>query len=675
MPLIDDVRAAIHRLAPRGWTELLALHGLRLDATDLLAELRRPLVTTGGGSSIDRTVPGFEDFSPNGTAAIEPGDPARSLLFHALASPNVYPLPPGSRTDGDFPTLVELDIVENYIYAVANRRLSDLGDVVVAVFAHQYRPGSTSVHGKHADMAYSRTGIARVGTMAMHYDALRRSFWAGPAGGASGVSVMPARYGAFLAQRRKLAAQDAVVHPLNGPIAGDTNNLFLVPVHKLFPGGECLAGENVHLSFQEFHRSEKLRRIHQLPPAKGGVAPLPGFNINQPPFVRESHDLVTIQPAGACALLVSNIRQALTEPESQVSSISGKRELVRFRVPPESPTNRFITSFQIQAGPAGRAAPEYAHIRFHVRPNGQLFDVNTLDSAAYKAVLKTGQFHGVPGVEDGPLEAAHMLDNSCEGAISAQVTLSKPLKAYAAMSFVAAPDFLPLVGQIDVQRWAERKGLTGNVFFTQGGPEPLCYGRHVSPNPTLPDPSTHAGPAFDRSDQANATMTALIGPAPRGQAAVPPIKATVATTWLTDAAADVFAPGWDTSMFSDGQGEFYANYGLGSPYPEDAKLCAALNSFWPAAAPDAGRTFGMLTALPLLDQEIGLHPRHPKVLAGEASSSRGWDGEFGPFFANGGVNVNFASIERSEAVNFSKLASAMQFEGCFSPSARQTNRS
>ena len=56
----------------------------------------------------------------------------------------------------------------------------------------------------------------------------------------------------------------------------------------------------------------------------------------------------------------------------------------------------------------------------------------------------------------------------------------------------------------------------------------------------------------------------------------------------------------------------------------------------------------MLTALPLLDQEIGLHPRHPKVLAGEASSSRGWDGEFGPFFANGGVNVNFASIERSD---------------------------
>ena len=36
-------------------------------------------------------------------------------------------------------------------------------------------------------------------------------------------SVMPARYGAFLAQRRKLGAQDAIVHPLNGPTAGDNN--------------------------------------------------------------------------------------------------------------------------------------------------------------------------------------------------------------------------------------------------------------------------------------------------------------------------------------------------------------------------------------------------------------------------------------------------------------------
>ncbi|MCU1246993.1 MAG: hypothetical protein JWQ49_22 [Edaphobacter sp.] len=649
MTTLQRVKDVCDRLAPLGWRDLLLrLTGNQLDIrqatpealkTALLANLR----------SIDRTFPGFADFATDGNQGITPGFPGRSLLYHALASPNVYPSPAGSRTDDDFPTLLEIDTIENYIYSVAQKKLTGLGDVVVAVFAYQYRPGSTSVHGKHADMAYSRTGIARVGTTMMHYDALRRSFWAGPAGGVPGVAVMPARYGAFLAQRRKLTAQDAVVHPLNGPITGDSGRFFLVPIHKLFSGGDCLVGENLQLSFQEYHRSEKLRRIHQLAPAKGGVAPLAGFNINQPPFVRESHDLITLRPVGASTLLVSNPRHALAEPVTQMNSISGKQEFVRFRVPPKSARNRFFTSFLIQATNAGRAAPEYAHIRFHVRPNGELFDVNSLDTAHYSAVLSTGQFQDVPGVENGPLEAAHMLDNSCEGTISAQVSLSKQVKTFAAASFVAAPDFLPLVGQIDVQRWAESKGLTGAaVFFTQGAPEPLCYGRDVVPNPTLVDPATHTGPAFDRADQANATITALISQAPGGQATVAPGKANVATTWLTDAAADVFAPGWDTSMFRDTEGDFYANYGLGSPFPEDAKLCAALNSFWPAAAPDTGRTFGMLTAVPLLDPELGFHPNHPKVLAGVAVSHPGWDGEFGPFLTSNGTKVNFASIDRSD---------------------------
>ena len=313
MTLFDQVRTAIGRLVPRGWRALMAAHGLHLDAADLAAELRRPLVGANGNSTIDRTLAGFEDFSSAGTAAIEPGDPGRSLLYHALASPNVYPAPAGPRTDHDFPTLIELDTIENYIYSLTKRRLKDLGDVVVAVFACQYRPGSASVHGKHADMAFSRTGISRVGTAPMHYDPLRRSFWAVPQGGASGVSVMPARYAAFLAERRKLTSRDSVVHPLNGQDLGDHGNTFLVPVHKLFPGSECLAGENLQMSFLEYHRSEKLSRIHQLAPAKGGIQPLPGFNINQPPFVRESQDLVALQPAGASTLLVSHARTALAE--------------------------------------------------------------------------------------------------------------------------------------------------------------------------------------------------------------------------------------------------------------------------------------------------------------------------------------------------------------------------
>ena len=85
-------------------------------------------------------------------------------------------------------------------------------------------------------------------------------------------------------------------------------------------------------------------------------------------------------------------------------------------------------------------------------------------------------------------------------------------------------------------------------------------------------------------------------------------------SFLPDAASNEFEPGWDVSLVRDDVGLYYAAYGLGSPFLEDAKLCAALNSFWPAVAPDASRTFHMglkstfasPTAIPLMDNELGL---------------------------------------------------------------------
>ena len=109
MALIDDVTAVRDRLAPHGWTDLMSAHGLDLAAADLGAELSRPL------PGIDRDLPGFEDFSLEGQRGIEPGHPARSLLFHALASPNVLTTPDGAPL-GAFPTLAELDTIENYVY-------------------------------------------------------------------------------------------------------------------------------------------------------------------------------------------------------------------------------------------------------------------------------------------------------------------------------------------------------------------------------------------------------------------------------------------------------------------------------------------------------------------------------------------------------------------------------
>jgi len=75
--------------------------------------------------------------------------------------------------------------------------------------------------------------------------------------------------------------------------------------------------------------------------------------------------------------------------------------------------------------------------------------------------------------------------------------------------------------------------------------------------------------------------------------------------------------------------EHLAQYGQSSPFLEDAKLCAALSAFWPAAAPDTARVYppssGYPTITPLTDQEIGLleEPAWDGISAPRADFSKG----------------------------------------------------
>jgi hypothetical protein len=131
---------------------------LNLVASNLAAELRE--------LKIDREQPGFSDFCLEGHRGIEPGDPARSLLYHALASPDVHPIIGGKGiTNESYPTLSELDAIENYIYSRKPIEQSELADLFIGVFAYEYRPASSSAHSYHADLVSSRTGVARVGTV------------------------------------------------------------------------------------------------------------------------------------------------------------------------------------------------------------------------------------------------------------------------------------------------------------------------------------------------------------------------------------------------------------------------------------------------------------------------------------------------------------------------------
>ena len=113
-PALQVLADALARLSPLGWRQLLldATGGeLDIDAADLASELSKPL------GSIDRTYPGFGDFAAAGMRAVEPGKPENSLLYHALASPTVVALRDGTELGG-FPTLGEIEAIENYVYGV-----------------------------------------------------------------------------------------------------------------------------------------------------------------------------------------------------------------------------------------------------------------------------------------------------------------------------------------------------------------------------------------------------------------------------------------------------------------------------------------------------------------------------------------------------------------------------
>jgi hypothetical protein len=656
-------------LAPHGWRELFARHGLDISvpADRLEEELNKPL-------RVDRSVLGFEEFSLAGIRGVEPGQLGLSLLYHALASPCC-----AAPTLSVFPTLAQLDVVENYIYSRNRITLASLRDPVLAVFAYQYRDRRRTTHRQHADVVFSRTGVARVGSHPAEYDGASRGYSVNPGPGIKGFRVLPARYGLFIAERRVRGRDGAVLRPskLDGEL------VFLFPVHKVFSGDECLfsKGENGNLkpvnvgsvNYAEVHINEKLARIHD---RQGGendafVPPHPTipFNLTAYPFVRDSRTdttLVNLLSVGAsCQVMPVNSKVVATATQT----ICGKEEMVRFIVPEKRTTrvrpNRYWSTLEIEARGNSRAAPEYLNIR-HEPQADKLADLNQLDSATFRSKV----------LESGGYEAAHLIDNTCDGALTVKPVTGIRLPIHCAFSLVTATDYFPQVDQVEVEEWIERQqnvptGLANiGLVFPQGGPQPMSdgrftwYGENVDdislsyqlPNCNLPNPLAPDLSAFGLDDPSSFTVTAIVGHPGVASSLETHLRPRRALSWMPDAASDVYAPGWDVSQHQRDGRNMMVSYGLGSPFPEDAKLCAALNSFWPAVAPDSSRTYGfrppepnrprrqLFTSAPLTDRELGYHPQHPRVLANEVTSEAGWDGDYGPYlFPGTGTRHVYAS--------------------------------
>jgi hypothetical protein len=329
-------------------------------------------------------------------------------------------------------------------------------------------------------------------------------------------------------------------------------------------------------------------------------------------------------------LLTPVVHERLIEP----AELEG--EPLHFPVPSEeflqskNPQQREDWSPSLLISPTrsgARHSPEYVHVRHEVRDDGTIVDLN--DVAEVAGLVRRGGY-----------EALHYLDFTGDGWVIArcpQLAVSIP-RSVPAYSLVTAIDFYPNCDQRELIEWWTQRVPTALRQRVWRVPPLTLSDERLAPNLKLRD----RGADFRAEDD---TVSAIVSLPADPDAVRLPLDGPPTTrhAHLPDAAASVFAPGWDTGR-DETQGTMHlASYGLGSPFPEDAKLCAALSSFWPAVAPDAGRSFSQVfpTATPLTDAEIGSVGEIP------------WDGVPGPRLIpdGGGDRVQYASFEHVDYVN------------------------
>lgn len=595
MSLIAAVERACTRLAPAGWRELLLHHGLDITSTTLRDELAKPL-------HINRTLPGFEDFSAGALRGVEAGSPADSLLLHAFASPNVTTGVKGE-TLTVYPTAAEIEDLLNYVYGAVPPSLATLrqqaGDspLALVVFAYEYRPQPDTVHQRQADLCFSRAGIARVGTADALYDPQRRGFLPFVEDQPNQLRVIPARYGAFIAARQ--AGQPLQFGPMS-PQPIDQDLEFWVPLHKVFDGDECLAGMDLRVQLENHQINEKIAQVHRRFRDTGWQEP----DILNPPFVITE---------GLCHWAdVSVFAPGLLVPDARKTLV----ELAYYQGRP--------LSFMLPANTGG-----LVHGRHRLRDDGSIEDLNELEDV--DAIVRAGGYR-----------ALHYQDAMADGWVRAHCPqLESELDSIAAYSIIGAPDFFPLCGQRELKAWSDDP----EVFPCPTPPCPQVWHTRVNP---LSDVRFYINQSLkgDHFAPADRGVTAIVShpqrnTTPRQGVPVAPAQR---QSWLPDFASGVFGPGWEIGrgLVDAPFTNVLCGYQLASPFTEDARICAALGSYWPGVAPDSTRTFEprnvSVTVIPLTDTETGQR------------GGPGWDGRSGPVLIEvaGRMVVQYQAYEYSD---------------------------
>jgi hypothetical protein len=668
--LAEQITVICRRLAEHGWRALmLKVTGGQLDLSSptLAKDLEKQL------TKIDRAVPGFEDFAAEGTRPIQAGNPGRSLLFHALASANVVQDGSGNAL-GAFPTSAEIETVENGVYGLRPPSLDELraraGDapLAVVVFSTEYRSARNTVHRKHADVCFSRTATARTGNAPAIYDSRRRDFAPLDEQNKFLFRVLPTRFSAYVAMQKR--GDKASFGPMRFKEGddGDDAREFWVPLHKLFTGPECIRSLTLDLNFEAHFVNEKLRRLHTFMEQSGFGANSAPADRGQFPFVIRDARIAGFAPTadygtGVIApkpnplfeKAMFNGKPLGFKVAHDFSSVNGNTWFSSLQIVPDSGDSIFKDTIAYNDGlnpTLGRPAPEYINARHKQLPDGGEENLN--DSPDLMKILLEGNY-----------QAQHFIDFTGDGWVDVTCPqLAKDLTTIVpAYVGIAPPDFFPAISQGELTDWWKRdapEAIRKGVWCI---PPIALSDKRMAPNITLTD-------RFKITDD---TVTAIVSLPVAGEIAQRPFPSNDGDiiARLPDGSNGVFDPGWDFAQDSlntiTGAKLYLANYGLGTPFIEDAKLCAALGSYWPAVAPDSTRVFQPAkkpqgafwpwpAIVPLTDEEIGSAEFEPgKFLP--------WDGVPGPmrvraeemakYGLSGGNWMRYADIAHVDYIDLS----------------------
>ncbi|MEO7310965.1 MAG: hypothetical protein ABIX01_11255 [Chitinophagaceae bacterium] len=665
--LESDFQQLLQWMDTNGWSNYLSQTldvDLKLQGDALKAHLVKVLDREKLQTLRSNEASGYDDFA--GMRLVQPGFPAFSLLYHTLASPRV-------RGFSAYPSLQQIDILENYIHALYTfaqlKKDYDIlsgKDLVLAVFAYEYRPAFKTPHHQHADIVYSRTGIARIGNEPANYDTINRCFTNKPADPAKTkqVAVTPARYGLFLAKKVRSNRVDLMQTGASKPgdpynDAKDGEKWFLQPVRKLFNGDELI--KETKIDFSELHRSEKIYKLHvtkKLSITGGLIPPIldSAYLVNQDEKRNEGSSFLVI------SIPRPLIRHAMKGDQPLYFRVNKGNEGTRYFNSLNTQLVEDVELLEINKTNNNKA---YWHsVNFYNAPRKQPLFLNVTHQKSGNSYT---QLERLPNssfdkkINAGGYDSPLFEDSICDGRVfvnTAGMDLSKlegiSASCLPAFSVVTAPDFFPQVDCFDLADYDIAPGTNKkDTNFYEGGTASLATLR-MRPNPRVLDTRDLTYTAV-LSKQPN-TGTGISKERLREFEDPSAEKGYFVSGFLPDVSSSIFAPGWDITYSGTKDNVYLATEGLGSPFTEDMKLCSAMNGMWPAASPDASRTYqGGLepeyrnpTAIPLLDDEIGIYA----ISTSGGEPSYGWDGEQGPYLEKmkGKWMVNFTDLARADVV-------------------------